>query len=63
MSELEEIGVSRVSVGPKPMRAALALLRRIARELLDAGTYTCMTSDTLSYSEVNQMFERDARNR
>jgi 2-methylisocitrate lyase-like PEP mutase family enzyme len=57
IAELEEIGVARVSVGPRPMRAALALLRRIARELLDEGTYRTMLQDTLSYAEVNQMFE------
>ncbi len=57
IAELEEIGVARVSVGPRPMRAALALLRRIARELLDQGTYRTMLQDTLSYAEVNQMFD------
>ncbi len=58
LAELQEIGVARVSLGPKPMRAALALVRRIARELLGAGTYTTMTADTMSYSEVNGMFAR-----
>lgn len=57
VTELEEIGVARVSVGPRPMRAALALVRKIARELLDEGTYHTMLRDTLSYAEVNQMFE------
>ncbi|UCG33979.1 MAG: isocitrate lyase/phosphoenolpyruvate mutase family protein [Phycisphaerales bacterium] len=55
--ELQEIGVARVSVGPRPMRATLGLLRRIARELLGPGTYTSMTAEALTYGEVNQMFE------
>ena len=38
--ELERLGVARVSVGPGPFRATLALLQRIGRELLEEGTYT-----------------------
>ena len=57
IAELQEIGVTRVSVGPRPMRATLGLLRRIARELLGPGTYTAMSADALTYGEVNQMFE------
>ncbi len=58
LPELEEIGVARVTFGPRPMRAALALIRRMAREWLETGTYTSMTADTLSYAEVNAMFDR-----
>jgi 2-methylisocitrate lyase-like PEP mutase family enzyme len=57
LPELEGIGVARVSFGPRPMRAALALIRRIAREWKATGTYTQMFGDTLSYAEVNQMLE------
>jgi hypothetical protein len=42
------------------MRATLALLRNIAREIRDQGTYELMTADALSYSEVNRMFEVDS---
>ncbi len=57
LAELEEIGVARVSFGPRPMRAALALIRKIAREWKTTGTYTSMLADFLSYAEVNQMLE------
>ncbi len=57
LPELEEIGVARVTFGPRPMRATLALVRRMAREWLETGTYSAMTADTLSYAEVNAMFE------
>ncbi len=57
LPELEEIGVARVTFGPRPMRATLALIRRMAREWLETGTYSAMTADTLSYAEVNAMFE------
>jgi 2-methylisocitrate lyase-like PEP mutase family enzyme len=58
LSELEEIGVARVSFGPRPMRAALALVRKIARQWRQSGTYGAMLADTVSYAEVNAMFER-----
>jgi len=57
--ELEELGVARVTVGPRPMRAALAMLRNIARELARSGTYELMTRETLSYADVNGMLERN----
>ena len=57
LPELEQMGVARVSFGPRPMRAALALIRRIAREWKTTGTYTRMLTDSLSYAEVNQMLE------
>jgi len=56
VKELERIGVSRVSVGGGPMRATLALARRIARELLEEGTYTAFTADTISTAEAKSMF-------
>ena len=56
MHELQEIGVSRVSVGPRPMRAVLTLLRKIAKEWTTTGTYKLMAESTITYSEVNQWF-------
>ncbi|MGH7599259.1 MAG: isocitrate lyase/PEP mutase family protein [bacterium] len=61
ITELQEMGVSRVSVGPRPMRAVLSLLRKIAKELMTTGTYKLMSESSISYSEVNQWFsERNA---
>lgn len=59
--ELQDIGVSRVSVGPRPMRAVLSLLRKIAKELMTTGTYKLMTDSSISYSEVNQWFTQGRR--
>lgn len=56
--ELQDIGVTRVSVGPRPMRAVLSLLRKIAKEMTTMGTYTLMSESTITYSEVNQWFAR-----
>jgi 2-methylisocitrate lyase-like PEP mutase family enzyme len=56
--ELAELGVARVSVGSGLMRAALALVRSAAEELLSAGTYTSFTERALSYAELNEMLAR-----
>jgi 2-methylisocitrate lyase-like PEP mutase family enzyme len=58
ISELEAMGVARISFGPRIMRAGLALIRKIAREIQSHGTYTYMTSETISYSEVNNWFKK-----
>jgi 2-methylisocitrate lyase-like PEP mutase family enzyme len=54
--ELQDLGVARVSLGPRPMRAVLSLLRKISNELMTKGTYKLMTESSISYSEVNQWF-------
>lgn len=59
--ELQDIGVSRVSVGPRPMRAVLSLLRKIAKEWKTTGTYELMSESTITYSEVNQWFARGSK--
>jgi 2-methylisocitrate lyase-like PEP mutase family enzyme len=55
MAKLEEIGIARVSLGPRVMRAALGLFRNIAREILDEGTFSKMTAGALSYEETNRL--------
>jgi 2-methylisocitrate lyase-like PEP mutase family enzyme len=56
IAELAQLGVARVSFASGPMRAVLARLRRIARELLEQGTYTSMTEETLSGAEFRSLF-------
>jgi 2-methylisocitrate lyase-like PEP mutase family enzyme len=55
---LAEAGVARVSLGCGPMQATLGLARRIAREVLGAGTYVAMGEGALSVGEVNALFTR-----
>jgi 2-methylisocitrate lyase-like PEP mutase family enzyme len=57
VARLEEIGVARVSFGPRPMRAVLSLLREIAREWTGPGTYEKMARSTLTYDQLNRWFE------
>lgn len=56
--ELQEMGVARVSFGPRPMRALLSQLRKIAKELMMTGTYELMSESSITYSEVNQWFTK-----
>lgn len=44
--ELQGMGVARVSRGPRPMRVALSLLRKIAEELITVGTYQLMSESS-----------------
>ncbi|MEO8938836.1 MAG: isocitrate lyase/phosphoenolpyruvate mutase family protein [Burkholderiaceae bacterium] len=54
--ELQDLGVRRLSQGSGPMRASMMLTRRIARELLDDGTYRRFHDDAIPYPEANAMF-------
>jgi len=52
--ELEKLGVARVSLGSGPMRATLGLLRRMAQELKNSGTYTALEGAP-AHADVNKM--------
>jgi 2-methylisocitrate lyase-like PEP mutase family enzyme len=54
MSDLEKLGVARVSVGSSPMRATLGLVKRIAEELKSSGTYATLEGG-IAYADVNKM--------
>jgi 2-methylisocitrate lyase-like PEP mutase family enzyme len=58
MAELERLGVRRVSVGSGPMRAAMGLTQRIAKELKDDGTFAAMTDGAMPYKEANELFTK-----
>jgi 2-methylisocitrate lyase-like PEP mutase family enzyme len=55
VSDLEQLGVARVSLGSGPMRASLTLVRRVAYELRARGTYEGFTADALEYAELNEL--------
>ncbi|MET9897346.1 isocitrate lyase/phosphoenolpyruvate mutase family protein [Streptomyces sp. NPDC006446] len=57
VGELAALGVARVSAGSGIAQAAHALVRRAARELLDAGTYGTLT-DGLDYAGLNALMSR-----
>jgi 2-methylisocitrate lyase-like PEP mutase family enzyme len=47
VSELQDIGVARLSLGSSLMKATLALIKKVADELSEKGTYNIL-SDTLT---------------
>ncbi|MFC9915555.1 isocitrate lyase/phosphoenolpyruvate mutase family protein [Streptomyces sp. NPDC059862] len=57
VTELAAFGVARVSVGAGLAQAARAVVRRAARELLDAGTYESLAGG-LDYGELNSLLGR-----
>ena len=57
IAELEALGVARVSLGSGPMRAALAVVRDMARELKARGTYAAFTSHAMPFDEVNELMK------
>jgi 2-methylisocitrate lyase-like PEP mutase family enzyme len=57
IGDLEKLGVARVSVGSGPMRAALALVRDVARELKTTGTYQTFTARAMPFNDVNDLMK------
>jgi 2-methylisocitrate lyase-like PEP mutase family enzyme len=59
---LQALGVRRVSVGSGPMRRTLGVLREIANELRDAGTFSYTREPSVPYAELNALMrQRDTR--
>ena len=57
VAELQALGVRRLSEGSGPMRATMMLTRRIARDLIETGTYARFHDDAIPYPEANALFE------
>jgi len=55
IAQLEALGVARVSLGSGPMRAALAVVRDVARELKSTGTYSAFTAKAMTFNDVNEL--------
>ena len=60
IAELEKLGVARVSFGSSPHRATLGLLRRMAQEIREQGTYSALEG-LVSYAEANALFRRRSK--
>jgi 2-methylisocitrate lyase-like PEP mutase family enzyme len=66
VSELERFGVARVSFGPSASYAAMGLLKRAAREVLENGKYENLVNGAIGFDELNSLalpkpdLERDA---
>ena len=60
LAELEKIGVARVSAGSAVMRATLGLVRRIAKELMERGTYDSLFDGAVPFADLNRMMGRQS---
>ncbi len=56
VAKLQELGVARLSLGSGVMRACLGLMRRIAEELKNQGTYASL-DDAIPYADLNRLME------
>jgi len=53
--ELQRLGVARVSFGPSASYAAMGLLKRASREVLERGTYQNLVEGAISFDELNSL--------
>lgn len=56
--ELARLGVRRASLGPRVVQATLGLIRRIAAELRDRGTYDAFEGILIPYGDVQKLMAR-----
>jgi 2-methylisocitrate lyase-like PEP mutase family enzyme len=56
LKELAVLGVRRVTFGSAPMRATLGLVRRMAREWKDRGTYGTLEAYGIPFAELQKLF-------
>jgi len=55
LADLERAGVKRVSFGPAASYAALGLLRRSAKELLERGSFELLVEGAIDFEELNRL--------
>ncbi len=55
VSELERLGVRRISFGPAASYAALGLLKRASEEVRGRGTYALLTEGAITFDELNRL--------
>ena len=58
VADLARWGVRRVSVGTGVAGAAMGIVRAVARELFEAGTYASMFRERVPSKEMNALFAR-----
>ena len=56
LKELAALGVRRVTFGSGPMRATLGLVRRMAREWREKGTYGTLEAYGIPFADLQKLF-------
>jgi 2-methylisocitrate lyase-like PEP mutase family enzyme len=60
-AELFQLGVVRVSIGSRAMVATMGLVRKIAQELRDHGTYEALSQEVYRRAEAQALFASERR--
>ena len=55
LADLSRLGVRRVSFGPAASYAAMGLLRRVGREILEEGSFRSLTEGAITFDELNRL--------
>ena len=55
VQELKRLGIARVSFGPSASYAAMGLLKRASREVLQRGTFDSLLEGAISFDELNAL--------
>jgi 2-methylisocitrate lyase-like PEP mutase family enzyme len=53
--DLERLGIARVSFGPGASYAAMGLMKRIGKEILEKGTYSNLVEGAITFDELNSL--------
>lgn len=61
VQELQDLGVARLSLGSSVMKATLALIKKIAEELLAKGTYNNLSDALTPIAEVVKAYQMTIR--
>jgi 2-methylisocitrate lyase-like PEP mutase family enzyme len=56
LKEMAALGVRRVTFGSAPMRATLGLIRRMAREWKEKGTYATLEAYGVPFADLQKLF-------
>jgi 2-methylisocitrate lyase-like PEP mutase family enzyme len=55
ITELQKLGVARVSFGPSASYATMGLLKRVSKEVIEKGTYENLVEGAITYDELNSL--------
>jgi 2-methylisocitrate lyase-like PEP mutase family enzyme len=58
IKELEAVGVRRVSIGSGGYRAAIGLMRKLANQLHEQGTYELIGEYAIPFAEINDLLRK-----
>jgi len=53
--ELKRLGVARISFGPSASYAAMGMLKRASKEVLEKGTYETLVEGAIGFDELNSL--------